>query len=437
MSVSSSLPVTHIRPGARAVSFTLNEVWQARELLYFLVWRDIKVRYKQTVLGIGWSVLQPFLAMVVFTIFFGRLAKMPSDGVPYPLFSLAALVPWTYFAAAALERLDVARRQSASAGEGVFPARARAACSRVDAGGGSRGRRSRCCSVLMAWYHVMPTAAALLLPLYVALGVSTAFAVTLWTSALSVRYRDARYVLPFIIQIWLFVTPVAYPASLVPERWRLLYALNPMASRRRRLQERAAGNGRSRLDGRRRSRRVAAALASARRTSGPSKDRLWISPDVRRRDSHPRPWQALRHRRARRTARHAARSDRGGGDAPVPPPCARRFRASRRRFWALKDVTHEIHAWRRGRRHRRQWRGQVDAAEDAVADHHAHRRRSRHLRPRRIAARGRHRFSSRPHRPREHLPQRRDPRHAQGRDRAEVRRDRRASRRSRSSSTRR
>jgi lipopolysaccharide transport system permease protein len=229
VSVSASLPVTHIRPGARAVSFTLNEVWQARELLYFLVWRDVKVRYKQTVLGIGWSVLQPFLAMVVFTIFFGRLAKMPSDGVPYPLFSLAALVPWTYFAAAALNGSTSLVGNQHLLAKVYFP-RVLVPLAAVLMPAVDLAVSFTMLLLLMAWYHVMPTAAVLLLPLYVALGISTAFAVTLWTSGLSVRYRDARYVLPFIVQIWLFVTPVAYPASLVPERWRLLYALNPMAS---------------------------------------------------------------------------------------------------------------------------------------------------------------------------------------------------------------
>jgi lipopolysaccharide transport system permease protein len=226
---SPALPITHIRPGARAVSFTMNEIWQARELLYFLVWRDVKVRYKQTVLGIAWSVLQPFMTMVVFTIFFGRLAKMPSDGVPYPLFSLAALVPWTYFAAAALNGSSSLVGNQHLLAKVYFPrvlvplaAVLMPAVDLVVAFG--------MLIVLMAWYHVAPTVAVLTLPLFVALGVLTAFSVTLWTSGLSVRYRDARYVLPFLIQIWLFVTPVAYPASMIPERWRLLYALNPMAT---------------------------------------------------------------------------------------------------------------------------------------------------------------------------------------------------------------
>ncbi len=225
----ATLPVTHIRPGTRAMSFTLEEVWHARELLYFLVWRDVKVRYKQTVLGIAWSVLQPFLTMVVFTIFFGRLAKVPSDGVPYPLFSLAALVPWTYFATAVTNGSSSLVGNQHLIAKVYFP-RVLVPLTAVVMPAVDLAVSFGMLVVLMAWYHVVPTASMLLLPLYVALGALTAFAVTLWTSALSVRYRDVRYVLPFLIQIWLFVTPVAYPASMVPERWRLLYALNPMAS---------------------------------------------------------------------------------------------------------------------------------------------------------------------------------------------------------------
>ena len=225
----STLPVTHIRPGARAMSFTLEEVWHARELLYFLVWRDVKVRYKQTALGIAWSVLQPFLTMVVFTIFFGRLAKVPSDGVPYPLFSLAALVPWTYFATAASNGSASLVGNQHLIAKVYFP-RILVPLAAVLMPAVDLAVSFGMIVVLLAWYHVVPTAAIIALPLYVALGVLTAFAVTLWTSALSVRYRDARYVLPFVIQIWLFISPVAYPASMVPERWRLLYALNPMAT---------------------------------------------------------------------------------------------------------------------------------------------------------------------------------------------------------------
>jgi homopolymeric O-antigen transport system permease protein len=225
----STLPVTHIRPGARAMSFTLDEVWHARELLYFLVWRDVKVRYKQTALGIAWSVLQPFLTMVVFTIFFGRLAKVPSDGVPYPLFSLAALVPWTYFATAAANGASSLVGNQHLIAKVYFP-RILVPLAAVLMPAVDLAVSFGMLVVLMAWYHVAPTGAVVALPLYVLLGILTAFAVTLWTSALSVRYRDARYVLPFVLQIWLFISPVAYPASMVPERWRLAYALNPMAT---------------------------------------------------------------------------------------------------------------------------------------------------------------------------------------------------------------
>jgi lipopolysaccharide transport system permease protein len=218
-----------MRPGARAMSFTLEEVWHARELLYFLVWRDVKVRYKQTALGIAWSVLQPFLTMVVFTIFFGRLAKVPSDGVPYPLFSLAALVPWTYFATAASNGSASLVGNQHLIAKVYFP-RILVPLAAVLMPAVDLAVSFGMLVVLLAWYHVVPTAAIIALPLYVALGVLTAFAVTLWTSALSVRYRDARYIMPFVIQIWLFISPVAYPASMVPERWRLLYALNPMAT---------------------------------------------------------------------------------------------------------------------------------------------------------------------------------------------------------------
>lgn len=226
---ASALSVTYIRPGTRSMSFTLREVWQARELLYFLVWRDVKVRYKQTVLGIGWSVLQPFLTMVVFTIFFGRLAKVPSDGVPYPVFSLAAIVPWTYFATAASNGSTSLVGSQHLVAKVYFP-RVLVPLAAVLMPAVDLAVSFGMLVALLGWYHVVPTPAIIVLPLYAMLGVLTAFAVTLWTSALSVRYRDIRYVLPFVIQIWLFVSPVAYPASMVPEEWRLVYALNPMAT---------------------------------------------------------------------------------------------------------------------------------------------------------------------------------------------------------------
>jgi lipopolysaccharide transport system permease protein len=209
------------------VTFSLREIWQARELLYFLVLRDIKLRYKQTALGIAWSVVQPFMTMVVFTIFFGRLAKMPSDGLPYPLFSLAALVPWTYFATAAANGSGSLVANQHVVDKVYFP-RALIPLTAVLTPAVDLAVSFAMLLVLMVWYHVAPAPAMLLLPLYVLLAVLAAFAVTLWTSALTVRYRDVRYVLPFVIQLWLFVTPVVYPASVVPPRLRALYALNPM-----------------------------------------------------------------------------------------------------------------------------------------------------------------------------------------------------------------
>jgi lipopolysaccharide transport system permease protein len=226
---STMVPVTYIRPGTREMSLALDEVWQARELLYFLVWRDVKVRYKQTALGVAWSVLQPFLTMVVFTIFFGRLAGVPSDGIPYPLFSLAALVPWTYFSTAVSNGSSSLVGNQHLIAKVYFP-RVLVPLTAVLMPAVDLSVSFGMLVIVMAWYHVTPMAAMLLLPLYVALAVVSAFAVTLCTSALTVRYRDARYVLPFLVQTWLFVTPVAYPASMVPERWRLLYAINPMAT---------------------------------------------------------------------------------------------------------------------------------------------------------------------------------------------------------------
>ena len=222
-------PLVVIQPSNRWSILSFKDIWAYRELLFFLTWRDVKVRYKQTALGVAWSVLQPFLTMVVFTIFFGRLAGVPSDGVPYPLFSLAALVPWTYFSTAVSNGSSSLVGNQHLIAKVYFP-RVLVPLTAVLMPTVDLAVSFGMLAILMAWYHVIPMVAMLLLPLYVALAVVSAFAVTLCTSALTVRYRDARYVLPFLVQTWLFVTPVAYPASMVPERWRLLYAVNPMAT---------------------------------------------------------------------------------------------------------------------------------------------------------------------------------------------------------------
>ena len=207
----------------------LRELWAYRELLYFLVWRDAKVRYRQTVLGAAWALVQPGMTMVVFDVFFGRLAGMPSDGVPYRLFALTALVPWTYFATALGAGAQSLVGQQHLIGKVYFPRLlmplAAVTTPLVDF--------AIACAFLLGmtlWHGVVPSAAAAWLPLYVLLAIVTALTASVWTAALNVEYRDVRFVLPFAIQFWLFATPVAYPASLVPERWRILYGLNPMAT---------------------------------------------------------------------------------------------------------------------------------------------------------------------------------------------------------------
>ncbi|HUE89980.1 MAG TPA: ABC transporter permease [Vicinamibacterales bacterium] len=208
---------------------TVAEAWRRRELLFFLVWRDLKVRYKQTALGVTWAVLQPLATMVVFSIFFGRLAKMPSDGVPYPLFAFTALVPWTYFAGALAQGSNALLTSQALVSKVYFPRMllplASVVTPLVDAGIGLVVLGS-----LSVWYGHLPGMAIVWLPAFALLAVATAFGVVLFLAALNVVYRDVRYVLPFLTQIWLFATPVAYPASLLPEQWRWIYALNPMVS---------------------------------------------------------------------------------------------------------------------------------------------------------------------------------------------------------------
>jgi len=204
------------------------EIWRYRELLYFLVWREIKVRYKQTILGAGWAVIQPLMTMVVFTIFFGRLAHMPSDGIPYPVFSLAALVPWTYFAAAVSSGSGSMTGYQHIISKVYFP-RLLVPLASVVSPLVDFAVAFAILLGMMAWYHVPPRAAIVWLPALMLLCAATAAAASVWLAALNVRYRDVRYVVPFAMQLWLFATPVVYPASLVPERWRALYGLNPMA----------------------------------------------------------------------------------------------------------------------------------------------------------------------------------------------------------------
>jgi len=179
-----------IEPPGRWEALELRELWRCRELLYFLVWRDVKVRYKQTVIGVAWAVLQPFLTMVVFSIIFGGLLRVPSEGVPYPVFSYAGLLSWNFFSAALTRSGNSLVADANLISKVYFP--------------------------------------RLILPLFLSLAFMTALACVLWLSAVNIKYRDVAYAIPFLTQFWLFVTPVAYPSTIIPERWRLLYGLNPM-----------------------------------------------------------------------------------------------------------------------------------------------------------------------------------------------------------------
>ncbi len=227
-SVQIEQPTLRIDPPRGWLALDLREVWAARELLYFFVWRDIKVRYKQTAIGAAWAVIQPFMTMVVFSLFFGKLAKMPSHGLPYPIFYYSALLPWTYFADALQQATSVVVDQQHVITKVYFP-RLVLPLAAVTSGLVDFAISFLAFLGIMAHYHIAPGPAIVLFPCFLLLAVLTALGVGLWLSALNAIYRDVRYVVPFLVQFWLFASPVAYPSSLVPERWRWLYGLNPMA----------------------------------------------------------------------------------------------------------------------------------------------------------------------------------------------------------------
>jgi lipopolysaccharide transport system permease protein len=221
-------PYTVIRPSRGWVGLNLTELWHYRELLFFLAWRDIKVRYMQTALGAAWAILQPLLSMMVLTIFFGRLAKVPSNGIPYPLFAYTALVPWQLFAYALTESSNSVVLNERLITKIYFP-RLVIPLASVLTGLVDFMIAFPLVIGMMIWYHAVPTWAVLTLPLFVLFTMATALAVGLWLSALNVQYRDVRHTLTFLVQFWMFASPVAYPSTLVPARWRPLYGLNPMA----------------------------------------------------------------------------------------------------------------------------------------------------------------------------------------------------------------
>lgn len=223
-----TLPPLLIKPTSGWASLNLRDLWHYRELLYFLTWRDIKVRYKQTAIGAAWAVLQPFLTMIVFAVIFGRLAKVPSDGVPYPVFSYTALLPWTFFAAA-ITLAGTSLVTNINLVSKIYFPRLIVPTAAVLVGVVDFAIAFAVLIGMMLFYGIVPGIAVLTLPLFVLLAFMTALGISLWLSALNVKYRDIRYTIPFLTQFWLFVTPVAYPSSMIPEKWRLLYGLNPMA----------------------------------------------------------------------------------------------------------------------------------------------------------------------------------------------------------------
>ncbi len=223
----SQEPLLVLRPRKGWQQLGLKDLWHYRELLYFFCWRDIKVRYKQTALGVAWAILQPVMTMLLFSLFFGRLAKMPSDGIPYPLFVYTALVPWMFFSSGITQSSGSLVENASLLKKVYFPRLAVPIASVVS------GSVDFLCSfvvliVMMLYYGIVPSLAVLWLPFFLILACTAALGVGLWLSALNVQYRDVRYVIPFLTQLWLFATPIAYPSSLLSEPLRTLYGLNPM-----------------------------------------------------------------------------------------------------------------------------------------------------------------------------------------------------------------
>jgi lipopolysaccharide transport system permease protein len=222
------LPTVRIEARHGWLALDMPELWAYRELLYFFVWRDLKVRYKQTVIGAAWAILQPVLTMLVFSLFFGKLAKIPSQGLPYPIFYYCALLPWTYFATAMQSATNIVVDQQGVITKTYFP-RVVLPIASVLSGLVDFAISFAVLLTIMVYYRIVPTSAVIWLPAFTLLAVLTALGVGLWLSALNALYRDVRYVLPFLVQFWMFASPVAYPSSLVPAKWRWLYGLNPMA----------------------------------------------------------------------------------------------------------------------------------------------------------------------------------------------------------------
>lgn len=224
---SPSENFVRIEPSKGWVSLKLHELWEYRELLYFLIWRDIKVRYKQTVLGGAWAIIQPFFTMIVFSLFFGKLANVPSDGIPYPIFSYAALVPWAFFANGLNQASNSLVGNSNLIKKVYFP-RLSMPIASVLGGLVDFVLAFAMLIGMMLYYGMAPTLNVVWLPILIILTVITSLGASLWLSAMYVQFRDVRHIIPFLTQIWLFATPIAYPSSLLTEPWRTLYGINPM-----------------------------------------------------------------------------------------------------------------------------------------------------------------------------------------------------------------
>ena len=221
------MPSITIRPRRGLIDLDLAAVWEYRELLYFLVWRDVKVRYKQTFIGAAWAIFQPAMTMVIFTVVFGNLARVPSDGLPYPVFAYTALVPWTYFSQA-LSRCGTGLVSNANLITKVYFPRLIIPIADVITPAVDCLFAFMLLLGMIEWFGIAPTYGLLAIPLFLFMAMVTALAVGLWLSPLNVRYRDVGHTIPFVIQFWMFASPVVYPVSLVPEPWRLIYSLNPM-----------------------------------------------------------------------------------------------------------------------------------------------------------------------------------------------------------------
>jgi lipopolysaccharide transport system permease protein len=228
VSALTSTPIILIEPSRGWVSLKLRELWEHRELVFFLIWRDIRVRYKQTFLGASWAIIQPLFAMVVFSVIFGRVAKIPSDGVPYPIFSFAALLPWNFFAMG-LTNSSESLVSSANLIKKVYFPRLAIPIASVLSGAVDFAIAFGILILMMLYWSIGLTAKVLWIPIFLALALVTSLGVGLWLSALNVRFRDVRYTVPFLVQVWMYSTPIVYSSSLLSEPWRTIYGLNPMA----------------------------------------------------------------------------------------------------------------------------------------------------------------------------------------------------------------